>query len=234
MVTVEMARCIAKITGDGCLYYRYIRYNNTCKELLEEFVSDIKKEFKHCKFTYGITNTKTPFVQIHGKSIIGSFLNYLTSYKSVDVFVPSQILSASKKVKRVYIRALFDDEGSVGIRVFAKTGEWKRNIKIDSKSYDLLKGLNILLSEFGITTNQIKMCRKGDKSWYYTGVSGYQNFVKFSNEIGFSSLIKRKKLALLIKTYGATYKRKFSEFLKLVEELKFIRMEGELTLKANK
>ena len=218
MITIEMARCIARITGDGYLYYRYIRYNNTCKELLEEFEQDIRKEFNHTKFTYGITNTRTLFVQIHGKHIISKFLKFLPSYKSGDVYIPLQILGASKIVKRVYLRALFDDEGNVGIRIFAKTGEWKRNVKIDSKSYRLLEGVKALLLDFDISSNRIRRCDKGDKYWYYLGISGHENFIRFSKYIGFTHVLKQEKLIFLIKTYTKTYKRNYTEFLKLKEE----------------
>ena len=220
MITVEMARCIAKISGDGCLYYRYIRYNNTCKELREEFVADVKKEFNHTKFTYGVSNSGTSFVQIHGKALIGKFLEFLPSYKSADIYVPAQLFAASIEAKSAYLRAIFDDEGSVGIRIFAKTGEWKRNIKIDSKSYALLEGIKALLLEFGISSNNIRRCDKKDKYWYYLGVSRRENFEQFSKFIGFTHPLKQKKLLFLLRTYKVTYKRNYLCFVILQKELK--------------
>ncbi len=223
MVSIEMARCVARITGDGNLYYRYIRYSNTCKELLDGFVRDISKEFNHHSFTYGITNTGTPFVQIHGKALISKFIEFLPSYKSADVYIPKQVLNASGEVKRAYLRALFDDEGSVCIRVFGKTGEWKRNIKIDSKSYLLIEGIKTLLSELNISSNNIGRCDKEDKYWYYLGISGRENFIRFAKEIGFSHPVKQQKLLLLLKTYKKTYKRNYSGFSELKQELEEIK-----------
>lgn len=220
MLTVEMARCIAKISGDGCLYYRYIRYNNTCQELREEFIADVKKEFNHFKFTYGKSNSGTPFVQIHGKALIGKFLEFLPSYKSEDIYVPSQIFEASEEVKCAYLRALFDDEGSVGIRIFEKTGEWKRNVKIDSKSRKLLEGIKFLLQTIGVSSNEIRMCTKQDKFWYYLGISGRANFSLFASKIGFTHPLKQQKLVFLLRTYKMTYRRNYVSFIVLQEELK--------------
>ncbi len=222
MISIEMARCVAKITGDGCLSGHYIRYNNTCPELITEFVSDIQHEFNHSKFTHGITNSNTPFVQIHGKRILNEFLAILPSYRSADVHVPDVIISASPDVKAAYLRALFDDEGSVCVRIFNRTNEWKRNVKIDSKSLTLLQGIKILLLDFGIETNKISTCTKEDKMWHYLGISRKENFVKFEKNIGFSCSIKMEKLDFLIRTYKKTYKRNPSDFLLLKDELKKI------------
>lgn len=220
MVSTEMARCIAKITGDGCLCQNYIRYNNHCRELLEEFVNAIQTEFCHSSFTYGAGNSGTPFVQIHGKKIISTFLEFLPSYRSGDVYVPPKIFDASREAKKAYLRALFDDEGSVCIRIFAKTGEWKRNLKIDSKSLRLLEGIKVLLSEFKVSTNEIRNCTKKDKRWYYLGISGHKNFVNFNNEIGFTHPLKQQKLSFLLQTYTKTIIRNNKEFLLLENELK--------------
>lgn len=216
-----MARCVAKISGDGYLYHRYIRYSNQCKELLDEFESDVIKEFGLINITKGISNSGTPFVQIHGKKIITSFLSYLDDYRSFYIFIPEKIMNSNLEVKKEFIRAFYDDEGSPSLRLSLKYMEWKRSISLCSNSYRILEEVkDILFNDFHIFSNKIirnKPDSNEDKS-YLLFITGRENITTFRDKIGFLHPIKKRKIDLIIASYGCTYARNRGCFYEIFDK----------------
>ena len=201
-----MARCIAKISGDGNLYKRYVRYSNTSPVLLKEFKDDMLKEFGDVNFTPGIVNSGTRFMQVHTKEIRDKFLEYLKDYRSPSIFIPDDIKNSSKEIKKEYLRTFYDDEGSPSLRLAVKTKEWKRGITLSSNSLIILEETKtILLKDFYIKTNNIirnKPKSTYDKS-YVLGITGKENIFKYKENIGFKHPDKIRRLNLLLESYGA-------------------------------
>jgi intein/homing endonuclease len=218
MVSENLARCLAKLCGDGYLSSKYLRYNNTCTVLLNEFKDDIQKEFGHTHFTEGKVNSGTLFVQLHNKSIISAFFSHLRSFKSNDILIPESVKSAPLNIKIAFIRAFYDDEGCAALRLNKSTQEWKRNITLCSNSVQILKEINEILFSLGISTN--KIYRNEQKSNYdasfILSITGKKNFILFKEKIGFKHPKKALILNLIIESYTATPKRNPS----LCEELK--------------
>ena len=220
MISKSFARCLAKISGDGYLYYRYIRYRNKCPELINEFKEDIIKEFGNINLTKGKTNSGTQFIQIHGKRIIGKFLEHLPDFRSNYIFVPDSIKDANLKIKKEFLRAFYDDEGSPSLRIFNKNKQWKRTLTLSSNSKRILEEIkNILFKDFGIKSNQIIVCDK-TKGCFVLGISGKENFTKFKRAIEFKHPRKIKKLGLIIQSYGNTFNRNRDGFNKIYNQLR--------------
>ncbi|MBN1469951.1 MAG: hypothetical protein JW924_14585 [Fusobacteriaceae bacterium] len=224
MISKNFARCLAKISGDGCLYYRYIRYSNKCPNLLNEFKEDILKEFGNINLTYGITNSGTPFIQIHGKNIIKKFLNQLSDFKSRNILIPGEIKNSNKSIKKEYLRAFYDDEGCACLRIFKKTNEWKRTLTLSSNSKKILKEIKgLLLNDFSIPSNKIIKNKKENNICYVLTITGKENFIRFRNQINFKHPRKSKILDLIIECYDKTFKRNTKEFYRIRKKLIYLK-----------
>ena len=218
MISGNLARCLAKICGDGNMNSKYLRYNNTSKVLLNEFKEDIKKEFGEVHFTEGKVNSGTSFVQLHNKKILSVFSSHLYSFKSSDIFIPQSIKNSPLNIKIAFIRAFYDDEGCAALRFNKSTKEWKRNINLSSNSFQILVEIKEILHSLGITSNRIcknNVNRPYDESWILS-ITGKKNFLSFRDKIGFKHPRKALILDLIIESYTATPKRKPN----LCEELK--------------
>ena len=232
MVSINLARIVAKISGDGHLSKRQIMYFNTSATLREEFKEDIKVIFGKPKMSEGIMSSGTPYVAVFGKSIVNILLQFLPSYNSHDIYIPKEILNSENKILKEYIRTFYDDEGCASLRLNKKTNEWKRSVTLTSNSYNILQQIKEILLNLEIKTN--KIIRTKPKSDYdnsfVLGITGKDNFGKFQQEIGFKHPQKAKMLQLILKSYGATSKNRYN-FESLKKEIK---EKNELVVPKNK
>ena len=128
----------------------------------------------------------------------------LEDYRSFALIVPSFIDNKAKQ--REFLRALYDDEGCVALRIFRKTGEIKRNLTLSSNSLKFIEEIKIILERsFSIQSNKISRYVKkwNNKEFvnYVLSITGKDNFEKFQEHIGFTHPDKTKKLYSMIHSY---------------------------------
>jgi len=203
--SLVLARIVAHLMGDGCVTKRYFAYTNQDSFLLSNFEKDIISLFGKIHITKSKTNSNTFIYMIQNREIL-NFLNQLfPNYRSHFIEIP-KFVKPSPPLQKEFLKAFFDDEGSVGLRVFRKTGEIKRNLTLSSNSFNFIKQVKkILKINFGILSNKILTCKKKIENKQYTNyilsITGKENFVKFRDKIGFSSPNKNHKLNSLISSY---------------------------------
>jgi intein/homing endonuclease len=188
MLSKEKARIIAHLIGDGAHYktkHDYVmKYEVRDYELLDQFSDDILKvyglapswEINHS----GITGESIRFVRLRSKLAFEDLLRYAT-YFSKDWSIKSEILESDLEIKKEFLRALFDDEGSV---------KSKYEIVLYSINESGLLQVRAMLSEFGLT-GKIRQGYGQKRNVFGLGI---KDFKKFKEMIGFNLKRKQEKL----------------------------------------
>lgn len=199
-----LARVVSHLMGDGCVSKRYFAYYNKNQVLLENFKMDVKELFGEVHFIRGKVNSGTSFYMIQNKESLNFLKSLIDDYRSFSLHLPEFI--KTKELKKEFLKAIFDDEGCVALRVFAKTGEIKRNITLCAKSEFFLSQIkDILEKDFIIECNRltkyIKKVNNKEFSYWVLSITGRDNFVKFKENINFYHPDKNSKLDSMISSY---------------------------------
>ncbi|MDP3027501.1 MAG: hypothetical protein Q8N63_07370 [Nanoarchaeota archaeon] len=113
-----LSRVVAHYMGDGCVTNRYAAYFNKNETLLNNFEKDILSLFGEIHIIRGKYNSGTKLIQIQNKQIIQFLKELVQDYRSHALKFPDFI--NTKQLQQQFLRALFDDEGTVGLRTFKK------------------------------------------------------------------------------------------------------------------
>jgi hypothetical protein len=199
-----LARVVSHLMGDGCVSKRYFAYYNKNQVLLENFKNDVKELFGEIHFISGKVNSGTSFYMIQNKEVLNFLKSLIEDYRSFSLHLPNFI--KTKELKKEFLKAIFDDEGCVALRVFVKTGEIKRNITLCAKSEFFLSQIKgILEKEFIIKCNRlikyVKKVNNKEFPYWVLSITGKDNFVKFKENINFYHPDKKNKLDLMISSY---------------------------------
>lgn len=199
-----LARVVSHLMGDGCVQKRYFAYYNKNLSLLEGFKQDVSSLFGNVHFITGKVNSGTSFYMIQDKNALNFLKSLLEDYRSFSLHIPKFV--NTREIQKEFLKAIFDDEGCVGLRIFKKTGEIKRDIHLASKSLRFIEELKeVLQKSFNIGSNKINIYDKkmGEKKFriYTLYITGKENFEKFRESINFYHPDKKEKINLMINSY---------------------------------
>ena len=218
----EMSQLLGKICGDGCVqdFNSYsVDYVNKCEELLDEFKRLIIIKIGNTKF-HEIENNGVTVISVTGLVgyIFTTFFDFVHSRR-----VPNYILNGNEEVKRGFLRAIFDDEGTVS----KYTGQIK--LKMIHKRF--VCDIKSMLKDLGIITTKIskeKSKNRFGKIAYYFTINGRKNLELFLKKISFTHPEKLKKLTNRLNSY------KLEEYQKMEPQrliLDILSKDGSLTAK---
>ena len=171
-------RIIGHILFDGTMYnskYHYfVRYINSSKKLIEQFIEDLKT-------VYGLTPSALESkkdsklicyaVTFKSKLLYEDLEKYFGSYSSKSVSpIPKIIMDSSKKMKIEFLRSFWEDEGSISA---------KGRLMADQKSEKIIKQIIKLHNDIGLYPRLCKYeCYKGFIHKIYL-LKNRENLAKF-------------------------------------------------------
>ncbi len=198
---LNLSKCLARmcghLIGDGGIIssgiekYR-VYYANKSRFLIKQFKTDMLETFGKLEFDEYL-DSRYDVIQIKIPKIIGIILTEFFGLQSKNFkHIPKSIKDADKDLKTEFLKSLFDDEGSVHIKGRKITlGVTARNVLIETKK---------LLEELDIETSDISETHRAGnrKPFYNLTITGWWNFERFREFVGFYHPLKSTGLKTLI------------------------------------
>jgi len=225
--TPEIASLFGHALGDGHIKKdkNQFQYFNKAKELTVNVVTCIKQIFS-IEPTLHFRDDSEIYC-IYAPSIVARILVMLGAPEgrktTRDFRLPEWIVKGSVEVKKAFIRALFDDEGWVGITQSSFAigfGQNKKESLIENHRIYMNQIVSIIY-DLGIKTSEI-FKRSSDKDSIQLGfkIMGRDNIKKFLDQINFIHNIKQEKLSKILNQYKQFQYGKKEAKLKILEVLK--------------
>ena len=207
----SLAGLVGHSFGDGHIGHSPTTFCYTSKNLpvIYHVKDSVQKTFK---IPVHYLRHKGNRYDIYFPYIVGELLLKFGSVSGAktnhDFSVPKWIRDGDKEIKKAFLQALFEDEGSIHNRPDNKEivfDMWKsENLSYSLKSF--LNQLRHLLAEFDITSHMsitgTYVDKKGmEKIGLRISIHGKRNVARFKENINFLSATKKGKLEKLLRSY---------------------------------
>lgn len=211
-ISVQKVRIISHLLFDRTIfktgYHKIVRYINSSKELIGQFIKDVEEVYGLNLSSFEIiqgVNLPTYKVSFSSKEFYNDLLKYSLSYSTSkeETTIPKEILGGNKEVKIEFLRAFWQDEGSI-----SSIGR----ISGDLKSKKVINQIIDLHKEFGLNLKLIKYLNKNGFIYKVYLLKSKENLERFCNLRLFD-----KSIITHSKNLG---KRKFDVLLENIAKLK--------------
>jgi len=188
----EIYRIIAHLICDGTGGGKYHQpyYCNNCKILREQFKKDLQ--------VFGNIKTKeikvNPTLAVTFPKIISRMLEHFFQNNFTNPNkLPKRIFNTTKKYKIEFLKAIYDDEGTIS-----------PHLTISMKSLNIIKKIKYLVNSLNIQTSKIVKKTNPNENWAFSILK--TEYQKFKKEIGFYHPNKYNNLKNIIKIQNIKYK----------------------------
>ncbi len=196
----NLSSLIGHCFGDGSIFTKkpQFKFCNFNQYSLDEVESIIEKQFK----SPNIGKTKTTIAY---SSLIGEILHHFGAHRGhklkLNVELPNWIKAGSDKIKSRFLRALFDDDGSVSSSGKNKNINLHQTVLCEYNSYskDFLKSVAGMLKDFNIRVHGPYLSRTYSvdgkrRNVNYIIITDWKSMENFSNRINFYHSEKKENL----------------------------------------
>lgn len=204
----SLAGLVGHCFGDGNISSKKAEFDyvNGDMGLINSVISEVEILFSAQPTYFGPNGDGT--YKVNFSNLIGKILALAGAPRGKKVYstmtVPGWIMEGSFETRRAFLRALFDDDGSVlfSLNYAAKNVNlhFTRVSSIDENFVRYLNDLRALLLSLGINSSRPYIARK-----YYVGgserlvrgfvISRFEDRQRYFSLINFSQVIKKKRLA---------------------------------------
>lgn len=210
-------RFIAAIQGDGH-FNKFLQcgYSNQNKKMISRVLGSAREVFGDIDFK--LYSRKDNTYNLNFPKIMGLIMEKVglqPGFKcNTNPAVPEFIFGLQKRLKAVYLKQFFSDEGNIRLkdrRVQVKqtisTEKSKEEIKENPKRFapKVLRGCKRLLNGLGmdskISLSSFRKTPNGTKADWELSMYRIENLQKFRNLIGFEQIHKNKLLKQAIESY---------------------------------
>jgi len=184
-----LARIAGHVAGDGGIELSgyAVYYTNQNKLLIEQFKKDIMNIFGDVG-VYEYYKDSDNITMVRFSGIVGLILmKFFGPMVGKLKHVPEVVSNADKESKRMFLRAIYDDEGCIS--------ESSNRIAFGVSNKQMIESVHEMLKEFRLTPGVITQKEATDR-WeasYQFGITG-KDMLTFSKTINFSHNEKKDKL----------------------------------------
>jgi DNA gyrase subunit A len=192
----DLAFILGALLAEGTFREHVIEFTNTPGDFAGHFIQSWKRVFPTCRLHiferepvgYG----KKSFLQIQVVSHhVIAFIKALgLSGRSAQRQIPQAILCSPRNVIAAFLRGLFEGDGAV-----EKFGRSLLRLNLTASNRLMLRQVQTLLLRFGIVAS---LNEDRTRQMHRLLISGYDNLLLFSREIGFASKVKNEALAAVL------------------------------------